>query len=111
MSDRITSWSGKPRMGLRVIAPGPGIGGNARVLYQSPQIEAPASILAAGRLLPYGTHFTSSKLHFNLPFKISKRGVKNCREGGAKAAGGRRAAAHLDSAAGRSYCRIALPCI
>src|SRR5205823_5265046 len=53
------------------------IGGNARILCQSPQIKAPASFPAAGRLLPYGTHSTSSKLHFNLPCKISNSTGKN----------------------------------
>jgi len=46
-----------------------------RVAHKA-RIEIPAGLLAAGRLLPYGNHCTSTKPHFNLPFKISNSSGK-----------------------------------
>jgi len=81
--------------------------GSARILPISP-IEAPTSLHAAGRLLPYGIHFTSSKPHFNLPSKISDSSGKKC-QSAANIPAIRFLAALLDTANARSYCPAALP--
>src|SRR5687767_12000111 len=108
MSDRITSWSDKPRMGLRVIV---------LILQwkrESPHSAHEAQIRSPGQ--PPCRRTTSAlwnsmyivKTALQPSLQNIELNRKNCRKGGAKAAVRPPLYPHLDTAYGRSYCPSAL---